>query len=407
MRRVYAKSRGPAFVLRENTRVSVRYYENDSGEVSQILAKQVMRVAPATMSDVAQLAGVGKMTVSRVINKSGYVGKETEQRVLRAIAKLGFRPNEIARSLKGGRSNTIGIIVPDLGDNFFAMCANEAQKVAAAHGYLSLITSSERDEAHEADEIELLCERNMSGLLIVPTRRRLPPLLQFYARGLPIVAFGRQFLEFPCDDVLVDNIEGAYQATLHLLEHGHTRIACVGYDEATGAVQDRITGYRMAMRSAKLPEHVFTSVDSLERTIELIRSWRLTQGGPTAIFTLNNVATMNLHLAFKQLAVNVPQDYAVIGFDDLEYWKLFACPVTAVRQSSGQLGKRAAELLFERLANPDPAGSGDQHIVLPVDLIIRNSCGCSGPERVIRVKSEGEGGSHALPADSSVEFTGG
>ncbi len=368
------------------------------------MAKQVMRVGPATISDVAQLAGVAKMTVSRVINKSGYVGKETEQRVRQAIAKLGFRPNEVARSLKGGRSKTIGIIVPDLSDPFFAASANEAQKVAASHGYLSLITSTERDETHEADEIELMLERNISGLLIVPTRRGWPPMLEFHARGLPIVAFGRQFLELPGDDVLVDNLEGAYQGTRHLLDHGHTRIACLGYDESTSVIQDRITGYRKAMRDAKLPEHVSTAVDSLERTIELIRTWRLTQAGPTAIFTLNNVATMNLHLAFKQLGVHVPQDYAVIGFDDLEYWKLFACPVTAVRQSPGQLGKRAAELLFARLANPEPAGSGDQHIVLPVDLIIRNSCGCSGPERVIRVKSEAEGDSHAPAADSSAEI---
>ena len=359
------------------------------------------------MSDVAQLAGVGKMTVSRVINKSGYVGKETEQRVRQAIAKLGFRPNEIARSLKGRHSKTIGIIVPDLGDNFFATCVNEAQKVAAAHGYVSLITSSERDEAHEADEIKLMLERNISGLLIVPTRHGWPPLLEFRARGLPIVAFDRQFLELPSDDVLVDNIEGAYEAMLHLLGHGHTRIACLGYDESTSVIQDRIAGYRKAMRSANLPEHVFTSVNSIERIIELIHTWRLTQGGPTAIFTLNNVTTMNLHLAFKKLAVNIPQDYAVISFDDLEYWTLFACPVTAVRQPVAELGKRAAELLFERLASSEPAGSGDRHIVLPVDLILRNSCGCSGPERVIRVKSEAEGDCHALAADSSVKFTGG
>lgn len=330
------------------------------------------------MSDVAQLAGVGKMTVSRVINKNGYVGKQTEQRVLQAIAKLGFRPNETARSLKGGRSKTIGIIVPDFSDNFFATCANDAQKVAAAHGYLSLISSAERDEAHEADEIELMRERNISGLLIVPTRRGLPPLLEFHARGLPIIAFDRKFLQFPCDDVLVENAEGAYKATRHLLDHGHTRIVCLGYDEGIGAIQDRIAGYRRAMREAKLAEHVSTAVSSIERTVELIRIWRRTNDGPTAIFTLNNVATMNLHLAFKELGISVPRDYAVIGFDDQESWTLFACPVTAVRQPVAEMGRRAAELLFARLENPEAASPDEQHIVLPVDLIIRNSCGCNG-----------------------------
>jgi LacI family transcriptional regulator len=321
------------------------------------------------------------MTVSRVINKSGYVRKETEQGVRQAIAKLGFRPNEIARLLRGGLSKTIGIIVPDLGDSFFATCANEAQKVAASHGYLSLIASAERDEAHEADEIELMRERNISGLLIVPTRRGWPTLLELYARDLPIVAFDRQFPEFPCDDVLVDNVEGAYQATRHLLDHGHTHIACLGFDEVISAVQDRINGYRKAMREANLREHISTAVNSLEQTIDQVRTWRQTRDGPTAIFTLNNVTTLNVHLAFKQFAINIPQDYAVIGFDDLDYWTLFACPVTAVRQPTAELGKRAAEMLFARLASPEPTGSGHQHVVLPVGLIIRNSCGCMGTER--------------------------
>lgn len=336
-----------------------------------------MRSGPATISDVARLAGVGKMTVSRVINKSGYVGKETESRVRQAIAKLGFQPNENARSLKGGRSKTIGIIVPDLGDGFFATCANEAQKVAAIHGYLSLITSSERDETNEADEIELMRQRNISGLLIAPTRHGWPPLLEFSERGMPIVAFDRKCSGMHFDDVLVDNAGGGYQATRHLIEHGHTHIACFGYDEMIEAVQDRIAGYRKAMRDARLSEHVFTGISSLKSTVELIRTWHSSKDGPTAIVTLNNVATMNVHFAFKQLGISVPQDYAIIGFGDLEYWTLFACPVTAVRQPIAEIGKRAAELLFARLNNLDQESPAEQHVVLPVELIIRNSCGCN------------------------------
>ena len=338
------------------------------------MRKNPERGAPATIADVAQLAGVGTMTVSRVINQSGYVGKDTALRVQKAIAKLGFRPNETARSLKGGKSKTIGIIVPDLSDIFFALCANEAQKVAVSHGYLSLIGSGGRAETTEMDEIGLMLERNISGLIIAPTLREWPPLLELAARGTPIVTFDRRLSGFDSDVVLADNSGGGYVATRHLIEHGHTHIACVGYDEATVTVQDRIAGYRKAIQEAGISEYTYTSVDSQEKIAALLRTWAANLNRPTAVFTLNNISTMNFYLACRQVGVSIPNDYALIGFGDLEFWTLFACSVTAVRQPSAELGKRAADMLFARLRTSERQTA--QQIVLPVELIVRNSCGC-------------------------------
>jgi len=341
------------------------------------LIKKSDIASPPTITDVARLAGFGKMTVSRVINGEGYVRKDTEFRIRTAIEKLGYRPNEAARSLKGRRARTIGIIVPDLGDNFFATCANAAQLVAAKHGYMALVASSGRDETYEADEIQLMTQRNIAGLIIVPTREDWIPLRELASRGVPVVAFDRPLVGVSADEVTVDNIGGACLGVGHLIAHKHRRIACIGYDSNVLPIRDRIRGYERSMRDADLEVITHAEVESIDGIETLLRSWNGSRSRPTALFTLNNVTTINTLLAIQRLGLAVPDSYAIVGFDDLAFAPLLQCPITAIRQPIAEMGRNAAAMLFDRLIGHSKNEHSPIKLVLPVELVVRRSCGCS------------------------------
>src|SRR5580658_1477560 len=175
-----------------------------------------------TIGDVARESGVGRMTVSRVVNGGKLVSATTAARVRAAIRKLGYEPNEAARILKGQSSHTIGLIVPDLADPFFAICAHAVQQLAAKHGYLTLLLASERNRDSEAKELAMMQSRNIAGILIVPSSPDCIGQLQnVRSRGLPVVMLDRTFPGLDAAEVMVENEQGARRAIQHLVEHGH------------------------------------------------------------------------------------------------------------------------------------------------------------------------------------------
>src|ERR1700722_11805427 len=177
-----------------------------------------------TVADVARLAGVGAITVSRVVNGTSYVSVEKQKKIHAAINRLGYRPNQAARILKGQRARMIGLIVPDLSDPFFGMCASAVENFAFERGYMTLIVASQRNQEFERNEVEIMMGQNIAGLVIVPS---LPNerLKQLAASGVPIVALDRPLPEVTADEVVVENLGGAEMAVNHLLRHGHKKIA--------------------------------------------------------------------------------------------------------------------------------------------------------------------------------------
>jgi len=193
-----------------------------------------------TIRDVAKLARVGLMTVSRVINHHPSVRPATRKKVESAIAQLGYRQNEAARLLKGQRAKLIGLIVPDLSDSFFASCAHTLQQIARSHGYMTLVVSSERDPELEFKEAELMAERKVSGLLIVTsTRNGDERIRELQKTGLAIVAFDRPLPGADTDCVLVENRAGSEAAVQHLIGHGHKRIVCIRFTNGSKVTRTR------------------------------------------------------------------------------------------------------------------------------------------------------------------------
>lgn len=355
-----------------------------SARQKQMTLKKEKKQRPrskTTISDVAREAGVAQMTVSRVVNGGNYVSAEVRERVQKAIAKLGYQPNEAARILKGQRARTIGLIMPTLADSFFSSCAHAVQEVASRQGYTTLIQTSNSHAEVETHEIDMMIARNVSGLLLIPMERKVTPrLLAAQKAGIPIVTLDRVVTGLGASEVLVENAIGAEQGVRHLLDHGHKRIACLGYDADLYSIHQRIEGYLAAMKAAK-QQPLLWKVDTAQSIRKLLEDKLKGRQAPTALFTLNNVTTIHTLHALEQMGLSVPQDVALVGFDDLELASLLRTPVTAVRQSAHELGQRGAELLFDLAGSSAAQPSAENktrrtRLVLPTELVIRNSCGC-------------------------------
>ncbi|GGA65560.1 LacI family transcriptional regulator [Edaphobacter acidisoli] len=341
-----------------------------------------------TIADVARAAGVAGMTVSRVLNGGKYVSADVDKRVRSAIVRLGYHPNEAARVLRGQAPRTIGLIVPNLADPFFSVCAHAAQQMAMQQGYATLLLACEADLNEEDRALALLRSRNAAtGVLIFPSRLdSAQQLKDMQARGVPVVTLDRTIPGLDAGEVMVENAEGALKAVNHLIMHGHKRIVCVGYDSQFNSISQRMDGYRRAMADAGLKPQMLIAENGAE--VPKIVLKRLRAGDvPTALFSLNNVTTTQVLHLLQRENLRVPDQIAVVGFDDFDLGELLAVPLTAVRQPAAELGRSGTRLLLEmiRMGSTGMEGTGAR-IVLPTELIVRRSCGCVAPPRIAGTK---------------------
>jgi LacI family transcriptional regulator len=339
------------------------------------------RGRPPTIIDVAREAKVGVMSVSRVINNHPSVKLSTRSRVMKAIARIGYSPNDAARMLKGRRGRTIGLVVPDLSD-FFSSCFHAVQEVAIRHDYQTLVVATGRSVTVEDQQLESIQNR-VAGLLIVTSGSDGSRLKMIQESGIPVVALDRPVAGLQADAVLVENREGAEQGVRHLIEHGHKKIACVGFDSGSYTVRERIEGYNMAMRSAGLQPVLLTNVNTLEAMQTLVSRWSAAKDRPTAAFSLKRISSVYLIQALHLHKLRVPADIALVGFDDFELAEVLGTPLTVVRQTPTGIARAAAELLFKKIANLQEEAVAEGQtakMLFPTELILRRSCGCPARE---------------------------
>ncbi len=330
-----------------------------------------------TLRDVGKRAGVSAMTVSRVINGRHGVDAETQRRVEEAIAELDYVPNRIARGLISRKTETIGLIVPDVVNPFFAPVVRGAETAARRAGYRVLLCNSEGDLRLEREYIEDLVAHRVEGLLLAPandnSRHSIFPLLR---GGFPIVLLDRSLPDSECDLVVSDGASGARRLTEHLISVGHRDIAHLTDADDTSTGRERLRGYREALASAGIPfrdDFVFST------TVDQIGGYRATQQVlaldpmPTAIFTVNNMTVVGAMKALRERGLMVPEDMALVCFDDVEHLAVLSPFLTVVDQPAETLGSLGAQLLLERIAGK--AGPRSRRIVLQTDLVVRLSCG--------------------------------
>ena len=335
-----------------------------------------------TLSDVAQAAGVGVATASRAVNGGTNVSARSLKKVEAAIRQLGYQPNHAARILKGGRTKTVGLLVPSIADSFFASCAEAAGVVARLHDSLLIVAVSNNDRATEMGSLAVLMRHRPDGLLLVPSGAGSRQLVSFVrTSAIPIVTIDRPIPGSGCASVLTDNFEAACAATRHLLEHGYRRILCFSGEPDLFTIRERIRGYRQVIEAAGLPLLVDTSWNGdADAAAHLLSRHLAGRQPPDAIFTLKNSATIATFQALRRLRIPVPSGVALLGFDDFELAGTLRPSASVVQQPIVDVGRRAAELLFAQLGRvPHPAGSGKRTrdpLVLASRLVLRNSCGC-------------------------------
>jgi LacI family transcriptional regulator len=322
------------------------------------------------MLDVAEMAGVSLKTVSRVVNDERGVRTETATRVREAVRVLGYRANDTARNLRRRqRPATVGLVIEDVRNPFYSSIARAVEELSREHGHMVVIANSNEDPAAEQKAVRTLLDREVSGLLVVPAGPDHGYLLDESRHGTPVVFMDRPARGVRADEVLIDNVGGARNATEHLLAHGHRRIGVVGDPPTVYTVGERVRGFREAMGAAGV------SVDaSLVRlgvrdvaqaeaaTLELLSLAH----PPTALFTTNNRASVGVLRAIR----GREPSFALVGFDDFELADMLPVPVTVVKHDPAQMGRAAAELLFGRLSGDERP---PQRIVLPTRLVARGS----------------------------------
>jgi len=328
-----------------------------------------------TLTDVAKIAGVGIMSVSRVVNGTRKVSPETERRVRGAIERIGYEPNEAARILKGQRSHVLGLIVPDLGDPFFATCANAIQETARRAGYLTWMAASARKEDVERELTKAMTKGHVAGLLVIPSGKHNDHFANATKSGIPIVSLDRPLENVDADALVVDNRAAAARATEHLIEHGHRSILFITDDETIFTRMERIKGYSQAMQRAKLPVQV-SSIGPVSGSLSDQLTFALnTTAPPTAIFAESNLVAVETLHELQRRSLRIPREMAFIAFDDFDAATLVRPSITVIKQPVAELGRQATDLLCRRLESHDC--SPGLNIVLKTSLIIRESCGCS------------------------------
>lgn len=330
-----------------------------------------------TMNDVARLAGVGTMTVSRVLSGTAKVSETTAQRVRLAIDHLQYRPNELARAFRGQQSRTIGLILPYLYDSFFAHCAHAIAKVVKERGYSMILTTSDEDPQAEFEAAEKMLERHVDGIVLIPATEHetASRLTRHFFGRTPVVAFDRPMQDASVDVVLVQNTAGSRRMVEHLIEHGHQQISFMGLSRSLFTINARFLGYRQAMRDAGLREDAFFGCTSLEATQQALLERLNGADPPTAIFTSNNLATRYVFAALNNAGVKMPAEIALAGFDDFDLAEMTSPTLTVVRQPAQEMGRVAINLLFDRIERSEVTQAGNR-TVLPVELVLRRSCGC-------------------------------
>ena len=334
------------------------------------MSKLHKRSAP-TLRDVAREAGYSHQTVSRVINQRQDVLPETRARVEAAIAKLGYSPNAIARSMAKGRSRTLACISPNLTDYTFASIIEGAESEARQGGYFLLSSSAQDEQDFQALVTQLVSTGRVDGLLVInpyadQRHRHLP-------KNFPTVFVGARSHAERVSSVALDDEGAARVATQHLLACGHRRIALVSGPLVEECAQDRRAGYEAALRAAGLepdPAWLFEGDWSASSGYRILNQLMERGPLPTAIFAENDRMAIGMLRAARDLGVKVPEQIAVIGFDDMPLSAYFDPPLTTMRQNMEAIGRAAVGLLVTAIDQPE---ADSQHLSLPAELTVRQT----------------------------------
>lgn len=328
-----------------------------------------------TIVEVAEKAGVSLGTVSRVLNNDAHVAPETRERVTAVVRELGYVANRQARGLKNSKTNTIGMVVPDLGTGYIGEIMMGVDAELAIHEFDLMLFTTHRAPIKEANYVANMVQGMVDGILLVLPRNPADYVGSLSQRNFPFVLIDHQGIGSPCPAVGATNWHGAYTATEYLIKLGHTRIGFITGSMDLGAAIDRLEGYKSALKTHHIPEDAslinygsFYQTDGYSGACEMLEL----EHPPTAIFASNDAMAMGAMDAVRSRGLRIPEDISIVGFDDIPQAEVVRPALTTVRQPLRQMGGLAAQMLIDKLKTPY-AELG--RIELPTELIVRASTG--------------------------------
>ncbi len=328
----------------------------------------------STIRDVAKRAGVSTMTVSRVINNSGYVSDKTRAKIELAIEELGYVPNMLGPSLRFKQTNTLALVLTDITNPFWTSVARGVEDAAHENGYSVILCNTDESVEKQDQYLTMLLKRRIDGILLAPTRSSAEDVRRIQKQGIKVVVIDRHVPESIVDIIRGNSISGAYQLTKHLLELGHRRIAMLAGPQNISTSIERVEGYRQALREAGLEddaEMIYWGKFSRASGYAMAQQALIGSLIPTAFFAANNFIAVGAFQAIQGANLRVPDDISLVSFGDLPQDMVLDPFLTVAVHPNYKMGYQAAKLLLSRLENDDSAGY--QEILLPAELIVRHS----------------------------------
>lgn len=330
-----------------------------------------------SIKDVAKAAGVSTATVSHVINGTRFVSEKAKKKVLAAMKELDYRPNSVARSLRSQKSNIIGLLIPvmrsDTSNFFFMSVAQGVSDVLKRHGYNLILSNSHERLDDEKEQIKVFNSQLIDGLILAPTAEEHGYLHETLSGTYPVVFIDRKPKGYQGDCILADGFQGTYDAISMLIDKGHRKIGFITGTLGITTSDERLEGYMAALTDRGLPLDnllIKEGQASFESGYVLAREIVETND-VSALFVANNIMTIGALRYLQETGIKIPEQIAIIGFDDYEWARITTPPLTVIKQPAYELGAKAAEVLLQRIANPD---SDFRELRLPTELVIRSSC---------------------------------
>lgn len=336
-----------------------------------------------SLNDIAQCLGVSKTLVSLVLNGKGKehrISEDVCKKVIEVAKELNYRPNQIAKGLRTGKTNTIGLIIADIANPFFGKLGREIEKALAKQGYRVMFCSSDESAEKSQEQIDMLSQGQVDGFIISPPVNSEDQIKSLKHSKKPFVLIDRFFPDIDTSYVIVDNHEAAYNATKHLINKKYKRIACITLGEYLVNMKARLDGYKDALIDSgrvinedliKVLPFSHETKDMHKAIKELVGKGK--NGVDAIFFTSSKVGIMGLE-SIAKLGFNIPNDVALVSFDDPDSYKICSSPVTAIAQPLADIGKMAVKVLLSEIKNPK-SSIKNQKITLKANFIIRKSCG--------------------------------
>ncbi|CAN5594178.1 LacI family DNA-binding transcriptional regulator [soil metagenome] len=341
----------------------------------------------ATLNDVAERAGVSVSTVSRVLSNQGEkyrIRQETEDRILTAAKELKYRANHLARGLRLSKTNTIGVLAPDISNPFFAHIIKRIQSAAHELGYSIVVCNTDESLDLEVEQVNLLYRKRVDGLIAMPVGLHYEHFSDWMEKGLGLVLLDRCFDSLDASSVTVDNYKGAFEAVTYLADQGHERIAMIQGLQGTYTNTARIRGFRDALdkRGIEIDERLIVGGD-FRRENGYVETKLLLNlpDPPTAIFGMSDLITLGVLEALAEEGLRIPEDLSLISFDDFDFAPFLRSPLTVVRQPKEMMGELAVKLLVDHIVGTQRE---PRRVMLQPKLLIRASVSApTAPETAV------------------------